>query len=57
MFYAQIDANGICRAVTQTAGPVDAPDMIERPEFDTSELGKTWHPENQAFESVPDGQA
>ena len=50
MFYAQIDANDVCRAVTQTAGPVDAPDMIERPEFDASELGKTWNPESKVFE-------
>ena len=57
MYYAQIDADGICYALTQTAGPVDAPDMIERPEFDTSELGKTWNPESKVFESVPDGQA
>lgn len=52
MFYAQIDANGICYAVTQTAGPVDAPDMIERPAFDESELGKCWNALTGAFESV-----
>lgn len=57
MFYAQIDTTGTCVAVTQTAGPVDAPHMIERPAFDESELGKRWNAEAQSFESVPDGQA
>ncbi len=57
MIYAQIDANGICFAVTQTAGPVDAPDMIERPAFDESELRQRWNAETQVFESVPDAQA
>ena len=52
MIYAQINANGICYAVTQTAGPVDAPDMIERPAFDESLLGKRWNALTGAFESV-----
>ena len=52
MIYAQINADGICYAVTQAAGPVDAPDMIERPVFDESELLQRWDALTSTFESV-----
>lgn len=38
-YYAQIDENGICFAVTETAGQIDQPDMIEIETFDEGLLG------------------
>jgi len=38
MYYAQINQNGICFAVTQTAGEIIAEDMIEVPSFDQDKL-------------------
>jgi hypothetical protein len=40
--YAQIDANSICFAVTQTSGPVIQSDMIPLTGYDISLLGKAW---------------
>ena len=41
-YYAQIDSNSVCFAVTQTSGPIDQPDMIAIDSYDTSLLGKVW---------------
>lgn len=41
-YYAQIDSNFICFAVTQTSGPISQPDMIAIDSYDTSLLGKVW---------------
>lgn len=41
-YYAQIGANKICYAVTQTAGEIDRPDMIRIDSYDESLLGKMW---------------
>ena len=40
MYYAQIDENGICYAVTQAAGAIEQGDMIEIASLDKSLLGK-----------------
>lgn len=46
-YYAQIDEEGICFAVTQTSGEFDQPDMIPIDSLDESRLGmkrveETW---------------
>jgi hypothetical protein len=41
--YAQLDENNIVVAVSQLSGEVDAPNMIEIPEYDTSLLGKKYN--------------
>ena len=40
MYYAQVNEDGICFAVTQTAGIVDSSDMIEIGSYNDSLLGK-----------------
>jgi len=40
--YAQIDGAGICYAVTQAAGPIDAPDMVPLASYDLTLLGQHW---------------
>lgn len=42
MYYAQIDENNVCYAVTQTTGQIDQPDMIEIESYDESLLFKTY---------------
>lgn len=42
MYYAQIDAQGRCYAVTQTAGPVQAGNMIPIDGYDESYLGRVY---------------
>jgi predicted glycosyl hydrolase (DUF1957 family) len=42
-YYAQIDDQSICYAVTQTAGEIIQPDMILITSYDTSLLGKIWN--------------
>ena len=42
-YYAQIDDQFICYAVTQTAGEIIQPDMILITSYDTSLLGKIWN--------------
>lgn len=54
MYYAQIDADGICYAVTQTAEPVKQGDMIEIDSYDVSLLGKRYNAETEDFEPVPE---
>ena len=41
-FYAQINDDQICFAVTQTAGLITQADMIPVTSYDTSLLGKIW---------------
>jgi hypothetical protein len=38
--YAVIDADGICVGVSQLAGDVDAPDLVEIESFDETLIGK-----------------
>ena len=42
-YYAQIDDQSICYAVTQTAGEIIQPDMILIASYDISLLGKIWN--------------
>jgi hypothetical protein len=42
MYYAQINQDGIVYAVTQTAGAVDQPNMIQIDSLDQSLLGKLY---------------
>ena len=51
-YYAQIDDNGICFAVTQTAGEIEQADMIEIDSLDESILLKKYV--NGAWETVPE---
>lgn len=51
MYYAQIDLNGICYAVTETSGIIEQADMIPIDGFDQALLGKK-RVEN-AWEDVP----
>jgi hypothetical protein len=41
-YYAQIDGNSICYAVTQTAGEIIQNDMIRINSYDINLLGKKW---------------
>jgi hypothetical protein len=48
-YYAQIDEQGICFAVTQTAGQIEQADMIPIESLDETRLGMkrvgdTWEP-------------
>ena len=49
--YVQLDDNNIVTGVTQTTGTIDAANMIEIPEYDTSLLGKKY--ENGVFVDGP----
>jgi len=40
MYYAQIDMDGICYAVTQTSGTIEQGDLVEIGGYDESLLGK-----------------
>ncbi|TAH58218.1 MAG: hypothetical protein EWM48_02115 [Sphaerochaeta sp.] len=51
MYYAQIDMDGICYAVTQTTGPIEQDDLIEIDGYDESLLGK--RRVGEAWEDVP----
>ena len=50
MFYAQIDSNNICYAVTQTSGEIIQADMISIPAYDESLLGMKYNTETKVFE-------
>lgn len=50
-YYAQIDENNICFAVTQTAEAVSSLDMIPIQGLNTELLGKKWTGED--WEEVP----
>lgn len=52
MYYAQINQDRIAFAVTETAGQIDAPDMIALASFDTSVMGKRYT-EQGDWEDVP----
>jgi predicted glycosyl hydrolase (DUF1957 family) len=41
-YYAQINEQSICFAVTQTSGQISQPNMIAITSYDISLLGKTW---------------
>lgn len=51
-YYAQIDEENICFAVTQTAGEINRADMIEIDGLDESILLKKYV--NGAWETVPE---
>jgi hypothetical protein len=51
-YYAQIDENGICFAVTQTAREIDQADMIPIDYLDESKLGMMRV--GDAWEAVPE---
>lgn len=55
MFYAQLNAEDIVIAVTQTSGEIDDPKMIALDNYDTSVLGKRWT--GTHWESVPQPEA
>ena len=42
MFYAQLDEENICMAVSRLSGEVEAENLIEIPSFDTSIIGKKY---------------
>lgn len=52
MYYAQIDQSRIAYAVTESAGQIDAPDMIALESFDTSVIGKRCAEQGQ-WEDIP----
>jgi hypothetical protein len=54
-YYAQIDNNSICFAVTQTSGPIDQFDMIAIDGYDTSLLGKLY--DNGQWLDAPESPA
>jgi hypothetical protein len=51
MFYAQINEQGICFAVTQAAEIISQADMIGLDFYDRSLLGKKWT--GDSWEEVP----
>lgn len=51
VYYAQINADSICFAVSELSGAVEALDMIPVDSSDMSLLGKRWTGEN--WEDVP----
>lgn len=50
-YYAQIDENNICIAVSDLAGKVTADNMLRLETYDTSLLGKKYN--NGVWEEVP----
>ena len=50
-FYAQIDENNICIAVSYLSGKVTADNMLRLETYDTSLLGKKYN--NGVWEEVP----
>lgn len=50
-FYAQIDENNICIAVSDLSGKVTAGNMLRLETYDTSLLGKKYN--NGVWEEVP----
>lgn len=49
--YAQLLADGVCFAVSQTHSPIEGPDLVEVPAYDESYIGKR-HVGGGVFESV-----
>ena len=52
MYYAQIDENNICAAVSKVKGEIKKDNMIEIDFYDTSLLGKRYS--NGIWEEVPE---
>lgn len=52
MYYAQIDENNICAAVSKVKGEIKKDNMIEIDFYDTSLLGKKYN--NGVWEEVPE---
>ena len=50
-YYAQIDENNICIAVSELSGKVTADNMLRLETYDTSLLGKKYN--NGVWEEVP----
>ena len=50
-YYAQIDENNICIAVSDLSGKVTADNMLRLEKYDTSLLGKKYN--NGVWEEVP----
>lgn len=50
-YYAQIDENNICIAVSDLSGKVTADNMLRLETYDTSLLGKKYN--NSVWEEVP----
>lgn len=48
-YYAQINSDRVVYSVTETSGVIDAPDMVEISELDTSLLGKVHDQETGEF--------
>jgi hypothetical protein len=42
-YYAQIDENNICCGVSELAGEINSPNLIQLGELDTTLLGKIWN--------------
>lgn len=51
-YYAQINAQNVCFAVTQTAGEIIQDDMLRIDSYDTSLLNKIW--ENGVWVDPPE---
>ena len=51
-YYAQIDNERIVIALTQAAGPIDGPEMIEIVVYDETLLGKRHNAQTGEFEAV-----
>ena len=51
-YYAQIDSERIVIALTQAAGPIDGPEMIEIVVYDETLLGKRHNAQTGEFEAV-----
>ena len=52
-YYAQIDNERIVIALTQAAGPIDGPEMIEIVVYDETLIGKRHNAQTGEFEPVP----
>lgn len=52
-FYAQLNENGICVAVTAAHSKIDLPNMIELETFEADKLGKVYDRVTRTFTSIP----
>lgn len=51
MYYAQINDDNICFAVTELSDVVERPDIIQIDSYDVALLGRRWN--GEAWEDVP----
>ena len=51
MIYAQLDMNNICTGISQLSGEVQAPNMLQIENYDTTLMGKKY--ENWVWIEVP----